>query len=542
MSTGQYQADAGAPLAYQSNASVPLANPKEKEESGWLTIDIWCGCCRANASMCACARSCSLGACRKELEQLAPYVAEFIGTFLLVFIISMCSQVGITQWNPIAIGFTLMVNIYAFAPISGGIFNPAVAIALCLCNKIPFSKMIGYILVQMCAAILGVLIAGCIYGTELDATFQPKGDFGWGDCFIVETLYTALLCFVVLNVASARKAVPKDDSNQYFGVAIGFAVVAGGFACGSISGGSFNPAVTVGFDICHGPSTWAWAGIFCGYEVLGSLLAAGLFVVCRPEDYETNPQDYEYRVRDQDLQDYKPPLFNRIISEAIGTFVLVMTVGLCLSTGSSGTAFAAAAVLASAIYSLGSVSGGHFNPAVTLGVVLSGRDKCSFLHGAAYILIQLIAGICGGFLTAHFHLVGPDRSKIIGTGPSDPYSWPSAILAEMAYTFVLAYIVLSVATVDPPPYPPQMTVHNFSFALCIGFAVLAGGTAIGPISGGQLNPAVAFALSTENTLVHPWAQSWATCLIYSGFQLAGGALAAIVFSFFTHPPLLNQGK
>merc|ERR550514_750977 len=93
------------------------------------------------------------------------------------------------------------------------------------------------------------------------------------------------------------------------------------------------------------------------------------------------------------------------------------------------------------------------------------------------------------------------------------------------FTFVLAYIVLSVATVTPPQ---QRTTQNFQFALCIGSCVTVGGFAIGSISGGSLNPAVSWGLSTAG--VGGKHLPWYNCILYTCFELLGGALAALVFS------------
>merc|ERR550514_2071513 len=109
------------------------------------------------------------------------------------------------------------------------------------------------------------------------------------------------------------------------------------------------------------------------------------------------------------------------------------------------------------------------------------------------------------------------------------------------FTFVLAYIVLSVATVTPPQ---QRTTQNFQFALCIGSCVTVGGFAIGAMSGGSLNPAVSWGLSTAaafgpsyepdpavtgGTSAQPPQATFVNCLWYSFAELLGGAVAACVF-------------
>merc|ERR1719379_3172007 len=98
---------------------------------------------------------------------------------------------------------------------------------------------------------------------------------------LVEVLYTFMLCFVVLNVATAT----KWKGNQFFGLAIGFVIIAGGYAGGNVSGGAFNPAVALGIDVSSAGLGFGWGFAYAGYELLGAALAAGLFRVVRPDDF-----------------------------------------------------------------------------------------------------------------------------------------------------------------------------------------------------------------------------------------------------------------
>merc|ERR1719380_506221 len=102
---------------------------------------------------------------------------------------------------------------------------------------------------------------------------------------LAEVLYTFMLCFVVLNVAASR----KNEGNQFYGLAIGFVIVAGGYAVGNISGGAFNPAVALGIDISSAGIGIGWGFAYTGYELLGSALAAIMFRVVRPDEFDGNP-------------------------------------------------------------------------------------------------------------------------------------------------------------------------------------------------------------------------------------------------------------
>merc|ERR1719174_2347393 len=93
-----------------------------------------------------------------------------------------------------------------------------------------------------------------------------------------------MLCFVVLNVAAPKKHKGK---NQFYGLAIGFVIVAGGYAAGHISGGCFNPAVAFGIDVSGFKAGFGWSVAYTFFEIIGAAMAAGLFRVCRPEDFGT---------------------------------------------------------------------------------------------------------------------------------------------------------------------------------------------------------------------------------------------------------------
>lgn len=170
--------------------------------------------------------------------------------------------------------------------------------------------------------------------------------------------------------------------------------------------------------------------------------------------------------------------------------------------------------------SLGNVSGAHFNPAVTLAIVASGRGKCTALDGAAYVASQLAGGALAGLLARGFHANGPNAAVRYALQPGTGYDPIVAGVAELCFTFVLAYVVLAVATTKPPA--SQLTKQSFHYALSIGSCVTAGGFAIGALSGGELNPAVALGIVTLD-------MSLGSFLTFSVFELMGGLLASVVF-------------
>ena len=109
----------------------------------------------------------------------------------------------------------------------------------------------------------------------------------WTQVAVAEIMFTFVLCYVVLSVAvSAKTAAP-----QFFGLAIGSCVTVGGFAIGGISGGSLNPAVSVGLataDTFNG-GNFANCLIYTLFEMIGALMAAGVFEMTHAVDLQAGP-------------------------------------------------------------------------------------------------------------------------------------------------------------------------------------------------------------------------------------------------------------
>ncbi len=169
------------------------------------------------------------------------YVVEFIGTFFLVFTVGMVSiDPGAGALAPLAIGSVLAVMVYAGGHISGGHYNPAVTLAVLIRGKASASGAAAYWVAQILAGIAAAAVVLFLKdNSATTATYEVV------PALVAEFLFAFAVAFVVLNVATAK----STDGNSYFGFAIGFTVMAGAFAVGSISGGVFNPAVAVGITI-----------------------------------------------------------------------------------------------------------------------------------------------------------------------------------------------------------------------------------------------------------------------------------------------------
>jgi aquaporin Z len=164
------------------------------------------------------------------------YLVEFIGTFFLVFTVGAAVRSG-AALAPVAIGSILMVMIFAGGHVSGGHFNPAVTLAVWLRGKCEAKDVAPYWIAQLLAGLAAALLVIAIFhGRALPALHSTKASL------VVEFLFTFALAWVVLNSATAKGTA----GNSFYGLAIGFTVLAGAVSVGGISGGAFNPAVGLG--------------------------------------------------------------------------------------------------------------------------------------------------------------------------------------------------------------------------------------------------------------------------------------------------------
>ena len=198
----------------------------------------------------------------------------------------------------------------------------------------------------------------------------------------------------------------------------------------------------------------------------------------------------------------------KYLVEFIGTFFLVFTVGMVVRSGSTLAPFAIGSSLMVMIYAGGHISGGHFNPAVTLAVWL--RGKCSRSDVLPYWIAQLVAGAIAAFVV---NFVLQDKPVI---GPAAHVVLPS-LTVEFLFTFALAWVVLNTATA-------RGTAGNSFYGLAIGFTVFAGAVAVGGISGGAFNPAVGLGVFLMGL------EDLRQLGLYVFSDLLGGAVAALVFN------------
>ncbi len=208
------------------------------------------------------------------------------------------------------------------------------------------------------------------------------------------------------------------------------------------------------------------------------------------------------------------------IVEFIGTLFLVMGAALYGAVGASLS-------LMVMIYAGGHISGAHYNPAVTLAVMI--RGKATLKEAIAYWIAQFAAAIVASLLVSFVFDVKGSGNCVI---PDDGIL--KAIVAEVIGTFALAYVILNVATTTG-------TKGNSFYGIAIAGTVLAMALTVGTFSGGAFNPAVALGLSIQKSLC--FSQIW----VYFVACFGGGALAAIVFNYINGddkpaPPIPDAGE
>jgi aquaporin Z len=216
-----------------------------------------------------------------------------------------------------------------------------------------------------------------------------------------------------------------------------------------------------------------------------------------------------------------------VTSEILGTYFLVLTVGLNVLAGSPAGAFSLAASLMVMIFALGDVSGGHFNPAVTTAILAIRKIEAT--EAAIYCGAQVFGGILAAIT---YSLIYPNSGKStpFALGPADEFGLPQAAGAEAYFTFVLCFTVLSVAC------SPSAGAGNYSqvFGLAIGSCVTVGGFAIGKVSGGSLNPAVSWGIAVGNAMFASNFGNLTEGALYTVFELVGAVAAALVYKMTHH--------
>ncbi len=202
---------------------------------------------------------------------------------------------------------------------------------------------------------------------------------------------------------------------------------------------------------------------------------------------------------------------SKYITEAIGTFFLVLSITLAVITEVPLAPLAIGGTLMAMIYMGGHISGAHYNPAVSLAAMMRGALPASELlpYMGTQIIGATVAALLGNFIA----------NGSVPIAPGENTNIVQALLVEIFYTFALALTVLNVATA-------KGTAGNSFYGLAIGFIVVCGAFAGGGISGGAFNPAVGIGLSIGALLAGTGGSLF---WLYIIGPFIGGVLAALVF-------------
>ena len=219
------------------------------------------------------------------MKDTQKYVAEFLGTFALVFIgcgsaVIAGGQIGYAGIS-FAFGLTVLAMVYAIGPISGCHINPAISIAMLVAGKMKGKDALMYIIAQCLGAVVaaGILLAIANGVTGYDLATDGLGQNGFGRdgspagyslaaCFLAEVVLTAIFLFVIFG--STSKGAPKG----FAGLSIGFSLVLIHLVGIPITGTSVNPARSLGPAIFARGDAISQVWLFLIAPVLGAIVAA----------------------------------------------------------------------------------------------------------------------------------------------------------------------------------------------------------------------------------------------------------------------------
>jgi aquaporin Z len=197
-------------------------------------------------------------------------------------------------------------------------------------------------------------------------------------------------------------------------------------------------------------------------------------------------------------------------TEAVGALLLMFTVGACVRAGSPLAPLGIGAVLMALVYAGGHVSGAHYNPAVTVAAFVRGRI------GGRDALAYVAAQVAGGLVGAQLARVVVPAAAVTPSAPGG-FALLAVFVAELVFTFALAYVVLNVAT-------SRDHAGNSFYGLAIGFTVTAGAVAVGGVSGAVFNPAVLLGGATIGLF------AGSILWVYLAAQVLAGVAAGVVFT------------
>ena len=425
---------------------------------------------------------------------LSKLICEFLGTTAIVFIYGVAGSAGVTGDFAITIGATVTAITYAGGHLTGGLYNPALTVATAIRGKIDFGLCCAYIAIQLCAGLLGALSSMCLKYTEATGFIGHPvvgKDVSDGSACLAEIVVTFALCHTFLHVATTV----TQANNSYHGLATGLTVLSGTISVGGVSGACFNPAVAM-LTVVHKWQMWSQAD-FASFETIetgadkvwihvlgplvGAIFAGVLFLATHPRELDGQPAVCPGSIKPREAA---APL----LIEFMGTFFIAFTYA-CATVAAPQlgqlAAFSVGCMAASQIYAGGVTSGAHYNPAITLAVLV--RRKLVEYHSSGsrlkqrlvtplalmFMAVQSVAALCAGGVARVVMDSGPGETpvgfpalqRVTIDDIDSVFPQGRAFFGEMVATSVLAYVVLHSFTSEkttgkpkyfnpkPKPYP-----------------------------------------------------------------------------------------
>jgi aquaporin Z len=222
-------------------------------------------------------------------------IAEALGTFVLVFgvIGTALFAAGFGGGDgglnvgflgvALALGLTVVVGAYAFGPVSGGHFNPAVTLGLAVAGRFAWKDVLGYLLAQVIGgvlastALLGILAGGKDFdilsfaGASTGYDVLSPGGYGLVSVLLVEVIATAIFVYVILGVTSVRAAA------GFAPLAIGLTLTMLALVAIPVSNASFNPARSIATAIYGGPDALGQVWLSILAPIVGGIIAGATF-------------------------------------------------------------------------------------------------------------------------------------------------------------------------------------------------------------------------------------------------------------------------
>ena len=391
--------------------------------------------------------------------------AEFTGTFFLAFFV--CSSTISSSAAPYAIGIGLVSLIYTFAAISGSQFNPAVTIGLLVTGNLSIYEGMYCILSQCMGSLFAGIMSYALYANSWNDVGYPKvvsADHR-PQAFVSEMIVTFGLIWIVLSIAKSDVLA----NNSFYGLAFGLYITSSVLVVGGISGACFNPAISI-LTLLHGDYDDMW--VFLVGPSLGAV-AAGLL-------YNALPALKQFHY-----------LSTRLLVEFIGSFFITWTVALTPNSQLFGGYLAVGFVTSSMAYHGRHISGGHFNPCISLAVYLRGIYEEPVLLKFREFALYLLAHILGAFSAAGIASYANNGTHHIA-GPSvdtEYHTKFAATISAAIFSFGFIITVLHTATNS------TIIKHDDYFGIAIGFMTTACALSVGDVGGGILNPVTSVALA-----------------------------------------------